>query len=78
MVSKLGTYKFCTENDIPVPRLYYSNISGVIGSVDEIFKHDDFVIKIESTCSTVGIYQLIKIKNDWFENSLKLKFNNWV
>ena len=73
MVSKLGTYKFCTENDIPVPRLYYSNISGVIGSVDEIFKHDDFVIKIESTCSTVGIYPLIKIKNDHYKCVFKKK-----
>lgn len=73
LISKIDTYKYCISNDIPVPKLYYTNINSILGSIDEIFKQDNFIIKIENTCSTKGIYPLVKIEDNIYKCLFKKK-----
>jgi UDP-N-acetylglucosamine 2-epimerase (non-hydrolysing) len=70
--SKFMTYKFCTDNNIIIPKIYYTNIQQIIGSVDLVFKYDNFVLKIENTCSAQGVYLFIKRTKD----NYKCQFRN--
>lgn len=73
LYSKIGTYNFCIENHIPVPKILYCNINCIIGSIEEIFKYNNFIIKIENTCSTNGIYPLIKTDDNKYKCLFKKK-----
>ena len=55
------------ENDIPVPKLLYSNIDDQIGSIDEIFACNEFVLKVENTCSTKGIYPFVRVGDNKYK-----------
>ena len=73
LFSKIETYNFCIENHIPVPKILYCNINYIIGNIDEIFKHNNFIIKIENTCSTNGVYHLVKTDDNKYKCLFKKK-----